>query len=233
MPTEAVAYMRCSSKGQIDGDSFDRQSAAIESFCAGAQLEVKHWYREEGVSGKNAIEDRPSFQQMVSELLGNGCRTIVIESLDRLAREYRIQEQLLIYLASKELTLFSANTGENVTEAIMGDPMRKAMVQVQGIFAELDKSLLVNKLRKARQRKKAQTGRGEGVAPFGMLPGEKATLDKINELYKLRNNSDAIASYLNNFDHYNTRSGAPWRGSTIRKILARERTCKVVREKAS
>jgi site-specific DNA recombinase len=230
--TEAVAYMRCSSKGQIDGDSFDRQTAAIESFCVGTQLEVKHWYREEGVSGKNTIEDRPSFQQMVSELLGNGCRTIVIESLDRLAREYRIQEQLLIYLASKELTLFSANTGENVTEAIMGDPMRKAMVQVQGIFAELDKSLLVNKLRKARQRKKAQTGRGEGVAPFGMLEGEQVTLNRIRTYVREGDNADRIALRLNSCD-IPTRSGAPWRGSTIRKILARERTCNVVREKAS
>ena len=69
-----------------------------------------------------------------------------------MAREYRIQEQLLIYLVSKGIDLISANTGENVTQAIQDDPMKKAMVQIQGIFSELDKVLLVRKLRKAREK---------------------------------------------------------------------------------
>jgi DNA invertase Pin-like site-specific DNA recombinase len=156
--------------------------------------------------------------------------------LDRLAREYRIQEQLLIYLASKELTLFSANTGENVTEAIMGDPMRKAMVQVQGIFAELDKSLLVNKLRKARQRKKAQTGRGEGVAPLRDA-GQGEQCNAFNRIRTSRSTKEItlirIALRLNVVRHSYPLRCKKWRGSTIRKILARERTCNVVREKAS
>ena len=72
----------------------------------------------------------------------------------------------MIYLASKGITLIAANTGENVTEAITSDPMRKAMVQMQGVFAELDKSMLVKKLRKARDRKRQETGRCEGPKPF-------------------------------------------------------------------
>jgi DNA invertase Pin-like site-specific DNA recombinase len=78
---------------------------------------------------------------MVSEIMKDGVDTILVESLDRLAREYRIQEQLLIYLASKGINLISANTGENVTKAISEDPMKKALIQIQGVFAELDKSL--------------------------------------------------------------------------------------------
>ena len=47
------------------------------------------------------------------------------------------------------IDLYSANTGENVTQAIKDDPVKKAMVQMQGVFAELEKSRLVKKLRKA------------------------------------------------------------------------------------
>ena len=44
----------------------------------------------------------------------------------------------------------SASTGEAVTATMRDDPMRKALIQIQGVFAELDKSLLVRKLRKGR-----------------------------------------------------------------------------------
>ena len=63
---------------------------------------------------------------------------LLLRSLDRLAREYRIQEQLFdLSWLPKGINLISANTGENVTRAITADPMKKAMVQMQGIFAEL------------------------------------------------------------------------------------------------
>ena len=68
---------------------------------------------------------------MLSELLENdGIGTVLVESLDRLARDYRIQESLLIYLASKKIHLISARTKENVTESIQADPMRKALAWI-------------------------------------------------------------------------------------------------------
>lgn len=230
--TDAVAYMRCSGKGQLDGDTFDRQHESIQKYAAdGEGIAILHEYREEGVSGKTDEESRPAFQTMIAELLGNGCRTIIVESLDRLARQYDIQQQLATYIASKGIALISANTGEDITAALMGDPMRRALVQIQGIFAELDKNLTVSKLRKARDRQKAKTGRCEGVKPYGSLPGEENGLRRICE-YAAFGNADQIA-YLMNENGPPTRSGGLWRASTIRKILARERTSNPVPEKAS
>ena len=89
---------------------------------------------------------------LIRHFLKNGVRTVIIEGMDRLARELRVQEHLVIYLASKDIALISARTEEDVTAAVMGDPMKKALVQIQGVFAELEKSLLVKKLRTARER---------------------------------------------------------------------------------
>jgi len=50
---------------------------------------------------------------------------------------------------------------------MQADPMMKAMVQMQAVFAELDKSLLVRKLKKARRLKKQRNGHCEGRKPFG------------------------------------------------------------------
>jgi len=159
--TSAYGYLRVSSAKQVEGDGFARQRAEIERFAEKSGIEIKGIFQED-ISGTVNETERPAFQEMVTAILQNGVRTVIIEGLDRLAREYRIQETLLIYLASKGITLYSARTEENVTEAVMGDPMKKALVQVQGIFAELEKNLLVKKLKAARERKKETTGKCEG-----------------------------------------------------------------------
>ena len=220
METSAVAYTRCYGKSQVDGDTWERQNAAIASCCLAKGLTLLREYRDEAVSGKLGEEARPSFQQMVADLLGNGCRTVVVESLDRLARQYDIQQQLATYLASKGLTLISANTGEDITAALMGDPMRRALVQMQGVFAELEKNMLVAKLRKARQRKKELTGRCDGVKPFGERPEEKQTLEQLLEWSYTGAPATQIAEDLNGCG-YKTRSGKPWRGTTVAKIIKR------------
>lgn len=219
--TTCVGYMRCSGAGQVDGDTWNRQNAAIQALCESKGMALVHEYREEAVPGKLGEESRPAFQRMVSDLLGNGCRTIVIESLDRLARQYDIQQQLATYLASKGLTLISANTGEDITAALMGDPMRRALVQIQGIFAELDKNLLVAKLAKARQRKKELTGKGCGRDAYGTKPGEAQILTQITSLRTGGASCKSIATVLNN-QGVPTRMGGIWGSATIAKILGRK-----------
>ena len=56
------------------------------------------------------------------------------------------------------IDLYSANTGENVTQAIKDDSVKEAMQG--GVFAELEKSRLARKLRKARESVRKGT---EGV----------------------------------------------------------------------
>ena len=145
MKKTAVAYLRVSSKNQKDGSGFDRQLAEIEKYAKSQNVEIVEVFKED-VSGTKDETSRPQFQEMVSDLLKNGIRTIIVERLDRLAREYTIQESLIIYLASKGITLISATTEENVTAAISQDPMKKALIQMQGVFSELEKNLFFFKL---------------------------------------------------------------------------------------
>lgn len=216
--TKAVGYARVSSIGQVDGHGLSRQEEAIEACCVDKRFEFLRHYREEGVAGKLGEDDRPAFQRMVADLLGNGCRTVVVESLDRLARQYDIQQQLATYLASKGLTLVAANTGEDITAALMGDPMRRALVQIQGIFAELDKNLLIAKLRKAREKKKAETGRGCGKMPYGGLAGEADVLSVMRRLRADGLPYHWIADALNQAGTL-ARNGGQWSAQTVHKIL--------------
>lgn len=220
----AYGYLRVSGAGQIGGDGFTRQREEIERHAKTAGIEIVKYYREEGVSGTADESDRPAFQEMVSAILKNGVRAIVIEGMDRLAREYRIQESLVIYLASKGITLISARTGEDVTEAMQADPMRKALIQMQGIFSELEKSMLVKKLKAARDRKREATGKCEGRK--SLKEAKPDTWREIKRLYRKprlgkRRAYREIADELNAQGH-TTMAGKPFTAGNLQQILWRE-----------
>ena len=161
----AYAYTRVSGRGQLEGSGLERQHEEIEKFAKTSGYVIRQTFQEEGISGTTTETERPAFQQMVFSILRNGVNHIIVESIDRLARDLQVQLQLCTYIASKEITLICAGTGENITQAILNDPMRKALVQIQGVFAELDKSLVVRKLKngriKARQDSETRTLSGK------------------------------------------------------------------------
>lgn len=216
---EAYAYVRVSSQGQVGGDGFDRQLDTIKVYCWKKRIKVADIYKEEAVSGTADLESRPVFTEMVGKMLSNGVKTVVVEGLDRLAREYRIQETLLVYLASKGLTLISARTGENVTEAMYDDPMKRALVQIQGVFAELEKGLLVKKLKHARDAKRLATGKCEGRKGYADSP----TTNIIGRVAYLRNSGltyPRIAAWLND-EIGTTMDGKEWTPGNVRMLLKR------------
>jgi len=224
------AYLRVSGPNQIKGSGFDRQLKTIKKLCNQSGYKIERVFREQ-ISGTKDETKRPVFNDMVKEILSDGVNTIIVEQLDRLARQYFIQETLLIYLASKEITLIVANTGENITEAIQADPMKKALVQMQGVFAELDKNQLSLRLYKGRQAKKKKEDWQEGPKLYGKhpdLPKEKEVLKKIAYMRrktaknKRPTTYQKIADYLNKKD-IKTRSGKQWSASLVCNILRKSR----------
>ena len=225
---KAYGYLRVSGQSQIDGDGFRRQKQAILKYARNHKIEVAEFYEEQGISGTADEINRPAFQAMVSDILRNGVRTVIVEGLDRLAREYRIQETLIVYLASKNIELISARTDENITEAVMADPMRKALVQIQGVFAELEKNLLVKKLKDAREAMRAKTGKCEGRKSYSEAMPE--VLKEIRRLRRARKGMPRrtygqVANELNG-NGYTTMTGKAFTGPSVQSILQREKARK-------
>ena len=220
---KAFGYLRVSGQGQISGDGFPRQKHIIDTYAKKHGFNVVEWFQDEGVSGALEETHRPAFQEMIQAILKNGVRTVIIEGLDRLAREYRIQETLLIYLASKGITLINARTEEDVTEAIQADPMKKALIQIQGVFSELEKALLVKKLRAARERKRETEGKCEGRKNIKEVSPE--VLKAIKRLRRTkpgqkRMSCNAVAQELNRLGLF-TVTGRPFTGANVQSILYR------------
>jgi DNA invertase Pin-like site-specific DNA recombinase len=208
---------------QIDGHGLDRQLESVRRWTKENGYEVVKVFKDVA-SGITDESERPSFREMIGDILSDGVRTIVVESLDRLAREYRIQETLLVYLASKGISLISARTGENVTEAIEGDPMRKALVQIQGIFSELEKSELVLRLRKAREKARKKRGKCEGRKAYGEESKEEQAIIKRIKLMRRRRRGghrgltyEEISRRLNE-EGIGTATGREWTAQTVHHI---------------
>lgn len=223
MKIDAVGYCRVSSVGQqVNGTGLDRQEQTIRAYAKQAGYKIVKVYQE-AFTGTET--ERPVFDDMLADILGNGCRVVICERLDRIARDLAVQMQLIALLASKGITLLDASTQQNVTESMEADPMMRAMVQIQGTFAELDKRLLVKKLKKGREAKLERTGKCEGKKPYGFYPGEQKTLDRMKELHRKVKGEDrrsfaAIARILN-AENLLTRAGGKWLGSTVSAIVKR------------
>jgi DNA invertase Pin-like site-specific DNA recombinase len=136
----------------------------------------------------------------------------------------QVQSLLLAKLAQHEITLIKCVTGEDVTASLSDDPMRRALIQIQSVFSELEKSRLVSKLRRARAAVKQKTGKCEGRKAFGEKPGERETVDLMRALRRKRNRKRMsfakIAVELNS-RKIQTRTGAVWHTNTVKNILAR------------
>jgi DNA invertase Pin-like site-specific DNA recombinase len=151
---------------------------------------------------------------MLTALWSNGTRTVLIERLDRIARDVVVQESILKELNRKGFELVSVSE----PDLCSADPYRSAMRQMLGVFAELDRKTIVLKLRAARQRKKARTGRCEGRKPFGFRDGEHQIVARMKALKAEGRNWEQISNQLN-ADGFKTRSGGSWFPATVRRIV--------------
>ena len=148
--------------------------------------------------------------------LKNGTRLVLIEKLDRLARDLMIQETIIADLQHQGFQLISAAE----PDLLKDDPTRKLMRQMMGAIAEYEKAMTVAKLRVARERKRQRTGRCEGRKPYGHREGERETIERMKVLRREGRGYDSIAAILT-AEGTTTRKGTPWHAAGVRRVLLR------------
>ena len=224
---KAFAYLRVSGKGQIDGDGFTRQLTAIKAYAAKNDIKIVRVFREEGVSGTKELENRPALLELLTALHSNGIRLVMVERLDRLARDLMVQETIIGDIRKNGFELVSVSE----PDLLQDDPSRKLMRQIFGAIAEYEKTMIVIKLRGARVRQKAKTGHCEGAKPYGHFEGEGRVIERMKALRAEGMSFDRIAETLNE-EGVKPRRAAQrkqgavkpqrverWHGLTVNKIL--------------
>ena len=82
--TIAWAYCRFSSDHQRE-ESIDAQIRAIRDYCGRNRITLEKIYRDEARSA--TTDDRPSFQQMFSDIKEYPCDLVIVHKLDRFSRD--------------------------------------------------------------------------------------------------------------------------------------------------
>lgn len=227
---KVFGYLRVSGRGQMDGDGPERQEKAIRLYC------VQHGYTLvelfiESISGTNDLEGREQFQKMRTAI-GNEIRGVVIEKLDRLARDLMIQEQFIADLQRNGVTLFSTQEPDLCSQ----EPARILMRQIMGAFAQYDRAMIVSRTRAARKRIRERGGRCEGRSPYGWavvgpkhekrldpIEAEQLIIEHIQGMRSRGMNLFGITSALNQSE-YRPRTGQRWHPQQIARILERQPT---------
>lgn len=218
-----VSYLRVSSRHQTDGDGFARQREAIERWTEAHGADHVGEFVEEGVSGTTEVINRPALTRLVSYCLEKGpVHAILIEKADRLARDLIVSEMLIRQFSEMGVRVIEAEGGNDLT-AGTDNPTATLIRQVLAAVAQFEKSSIVAKLRTARNRKRAETGRCEGGIPYGLKPGEEKVVPLIGLLRRDGMTTREIAAALD-ARGVPTRSGGPWSHATVARVLSRARS---------
>ncbi len=171
---DLVAYLRVSSESQVDGFGLQVQERAVRSWAKANGHRVVEVFTDAGVSGVRDAVDRPGLSAALDALRppprGRG---LVVARLDRLARALHVQE---IALHVQEIALqvawragacvFTADSGEVLADD-PDDPGRTFVRQIMGGVAQLERALIVKRMRDGRKAKAATGRKSAGSYAYG------------------------------------------------------------------
>ncbi len=227
-----VLSLRVSTDTQAEqGNGLDVQERMGRAWAKANRHEIVAVVVDAGLSGTLPAEDRPGLTRGLLMIRDREADGILVQHLDRLAREVTVQEAILAEVWRRaDARVFSVTTGE-VLRDDPDDPMRTAMRQMMGVFAGLDRRMVVKRLRDGRKAKAARGGHAVGPAPYGYkaaggelvpIPEQLAALDRMLRLRRQGKSTRAIAATLI-AEGYPTARGGTWSSPTVARILDRER----------
>lgn len=219
------AYLRVSTARQNDGDGFDRQKAACQRLADKNGWHIVRFFQEQE-SGSVETMDRPCLLQAL-ELCGEQYDTILVERVDRIARDLIVAELFFRECKKRGVKIYSADTEEELVNAD-GDPTRKLIRQILGALAEWEKTQICRKLQAGRKRKKNETGKPCGGSyPFGDHPNpvirrpQQLALHHILASVREGKSLAWVADSLFRRRMLNPHGGERWTRSTVHLIFKR------------
>lgn len=225
-----VAYLRVSTERQADeGLGLDVQEQSIRRWAEANGHEVVLWTRDEGVSGTKSEAERLGLSEALRTVQDGDVDGVVVARLDRLARLLTVQEATLGRIWHADGHLFTVDAGE-VLRDDPADPMRTAMRQMLGVFAELERGMIAARLAAGRRLKAERGGYAFGAPPIGYaaIDGELVPVEAeqvpVRRILRLRGEgatTRVIADALNR-EGLVTKRGCSWQSAQVARVIRRE-----------
>ena len=219
-----VAYVRVSSNEQAERGTIEQQKKAIRRWANQHSHKIIRFCCDEAVSGKLDALARPGLACVLDGLQGGKLDGVVMAKLDRLARELTVQEATLALFWRTGAKVLTLDAGEVLADD-PSDPMRTAMRQMMGVFAQLERGLIRARLEAGKAHKAEQGGYVGGAPRFGTraerrhlveVPEEAETVARIVELREAGCSYRQIVALLNE-EGRTTKHDHPWIAPTVRR----------------
>ena len=215
-PPVALIYTRVSTARQAqEGIGLDSQEAKCRAHAERMGWPVAHVFRDEGISGKDGLENRPGLVGLIERAQSTPGAIVVVYSVSRLARRQRLLWQLLDERDGYGLAVSSA------TEAFeTSTPTGRAMLGMIAVFAQLEADMVSERTRDALAEVRAQ-GTKLG-APSMVALGAVVAVRLAQQLYATGEFTHrSLAAELNR-RAVPTAKGGKWWPKTVRSALLAE-----------
>jgi DNA invertase Pin-like site-specific DNA recombinase len=146
MKKRAALYARVST----DGQSVENQLQELESVAAKEGWEVVQRFVDKGISGSKGRDGRPAFDTLCKSIVRREFEVVAAWSVDRLGRSLQDLVSFLNELHSKHTNLYLHKQGIDTTT-----PGGKLLFQMLGVFAEFERSMIVERVKAGLKRAKA------------------------------------------------------------------------------
>jgi len=147
-------YLRVST----DGQTTENQRRELEAVAAHSGWQVVDVYEDAGISGSNGRDKRPGFDQLLNDATARKINMVAAWSVDRLGRSLQHLVGFLNELQALNCHLYLHQQAIDTTT-----PSGRAMFQMCGVFAEFERSMIVERVNAGLARAKAngvKLGRG-------------------------------------------------------------------------
>ncbi len=175
-------YARVSTKN--NGQDPETQLMALREYAKARKLEVFSEYTDVGISGSK--DSRPALNRLMADARKRRFDTVLVARFDRFARSTRH-----LVLALEEFNALGVDFISLSESVDTSTPMGKMVYTVIAAVAELERSLIRERVVMGLQRAKAQGKR------LGRPSGTKANVRKIQKLKSQGLSIRRIASEMN------------------------------------
>jgi DNA invertase Pin-like site-specific DNA recombinase len=181
-----AGYVRVSSTSKADHEpSAAEQARAMRAWAKsnGHHVVLSPRYRDLGVCGE--LTERPGLSAALEAIQAGDADGLLVSRIDRLNRTLTAQEAILAQAWKAHGTVFACDAGE-IPQDDPADPMRTAVRQMMGVFAQLERGMIRAKLARGKQAKRERGGYACGYVPLGMRAEDRELVPDEDEQETMR-----------------------------------------------
>lgn len=150
MTEKAAKKVALYARVSTDGQSVENQLMELRQVAEDAGWIVVGEYVDAGISGAKGRDQRPQFDAMLKDAVRRRINMVAAWSVDRLGRSTQELGNFMAELHSTSVDLYLHRQGVDTTT-----PAGRAMFQMFGLFAEFERSMIVERVNAGLARAKA------------------------------------------------------------------------------